>query len=135
MDCVFCKIVKGEIPCSKLYEDDLVMSFLDIMPASKGHSLVITKKHHETLLELSQEELETILKTTQKVAFAIMKATKADGFNIIQSNGKAAGQVINHIHFHIIPRKQGDGLNFSWKQNKEDLQNLEELKKMIIKHL
>lgn len=123
--CVFCGIVDGKIPSSKLYEDNEVIAFLDIMPASKGHALVITKKHYHTLLDVPHEELCALIKTAQKIGAAAMKATGAEGFNLLQSNGKVAGQVIGHVHIHVIPRKDGDGLNFSWKQEKAGEEELE----------
>ena len=110
-DCIFCKIVAGEIPSTKLYENDEVLSFLDIAPAAKGHALVITKKHYATLLDVPHEELSELINTIQKIGAAVMIAMKAEGFNVIQSNNKVAGQIIPHVHFHIIPRKEGEESN------------------------
>ena len=102
-DCIFCKIVQGKIPCTKLYEGEQVLSFLDIMPASKGHALVIPKNHYATLLDMPHEELKSVTEAIQKVAAATMVALSGvDGFNVLQSNNKVAGQLVPHVHFHII---------------------------------
>tara|TARA_Y100000310_G_scaffold345764_1_gene469574 strand:+ start:8787 stop:9200 length:414 start_codon:yes stop_codon:yes gene_type:complete len=112
-NCIFCKIIAGEIPCTKVYENDNVISFLDIMPANKGHCLVIPKKHSETLIETEDAILNDIIQVTKKVAKAISLSLGNKSYNIIQNNGKASGQVVNHIHFHIIPRFAKDGLKLS----------------------
>jgi len=135
-DCIFCKIVKGEIPSTKLYEDGNVLSFLDIMPASKGHALVVPKKHYHTLLDMPHSELGTIMETVQKVAAAVMSSVDgAEGFNIIQSNKKVAGQVVPHVHFHIIPRSKDDKLNFAWAQGKAEQEELEKYAETIKENL
>ena len=111
MDCIFCKIIKGEIPSKKVYEDDRTMAFLDINPVSEGHTLVIPKKHAENLFDIGKDDLLSVIETVKKVAEQ-RKKDGADGVNIIQNNGKPAGQIVEHIHFHIIPRKNGDCLRF-----------------------
>ncbi len=130
-ECIFCKIVKGEIPNTTLYEDENVLSFLDIMPASRGHALVIPKKHYHTLLDIPAGELKEVMAIVQKVAAAIMSTTDATGFNVIQSNQKAAGQVIPHLHFHIIPRKGDDRLNFEWEQGKAEQGELKQYAELV----
>lgn len=134
-DCIFCKIAKGEIPSTKLYEDAAVLSFLDIMPAAKGHALVIPKKHYHTLLDIPHEELREIMAVVQKVAAAIMATCGATGFNVIQSNQKVAGQVIAHLHFHIIPRKEGDRLHFEWEQGKAEIEELKKYAELVKSNL
>lgn len=114
-DCIFCKIAKKEIPSSIVYEDDKVMAFLDIYPVNKGHTLVISKAHYETMLDLPDNLLGELIKTSKKIAKAIMKATKADGFNLGMNNYKAAGQLVPHAHLHLIPRFNDDGLKH-WPQ-------------------
>ena len=116
-DCIFCRIVKGEIPCSKIYENEKVIAFLDIAPVNKGHALVVPKEHYKDLLEVPNEVMGEITKAAKKVAKAAVKAVGADGFNIGQNNGKAAGQVVTHFHLHIIPRFENDGL-VPWPQKK-----------------
>jgi len=114
-DCIFCKIIKGEIPSKKLLETDSVIAILDIGPMSPGHSLVIPKKHCETFLELPENLYENTLKSVKTLAAAILSATNADGFNLFQNNGRCAGQAVNHVHFHIVPRKERDSVSFAWK--------------------
>ena len=118
-ECVFCKIISGKASTEKLYEDGKTLAFLDIFPASKGHSLVIPKKHYRTLSDMNEEDLAATIKTVQKIGKAVAKAMNADGFNVVQSNERAAGQVIFHVHFHVIPRKEGDKLSFSWPHLRE----------------
>lgn len=128
-DCLFCRIVKGEIPSAKLFETKTVLAFLDIAPAARGHALVIPKKHFETLKEVPEKELRELIVAVKHVAGAVVDAAGADGFNVIQSNSTAAGQAIPHVHFHIIPRKEGDELSFEWEHielDKEELAALTE---------
>ena len=103
-DCIFCRVIKGEIPSAKVYEDDKVLAFLDIMPGAVGHTLVIPKSHYGNMLSVPGKELDALMKAIQKIAAAAVKAANADGFNIHQSNGEAAGQVSNQVHFHNIKR-------------------------------
>lgn len=109
-DCIFCKIVAGKIPATKLYEDDITLAFLDIHPVNPGHILVIPKEHYENLLTIPEEALKGVILASRKVAKAIVKGLNIEGFNFAQNNGAVAGQAVNHLHFHIIPRREGDGL-------------------------
>lgn len=109
-DCIFCKIINGEIPSSKVYEDDNVVAFLDLHPTNPGHTLVVPKVHCDALLDCAPEVLFNMTRTAQKVASAVVKAVGADGFNLGVNNGRAAGQIIFHLHMHIIPRDANDGL-------------------------
>jgi len=113
-DCIFCKIARREIPAAVVFEDDRMMAFMDIMPARKGHLLVIPKKHYATVLDIPPGELKEIIAAVQLCAGAAQRAFAPEGFNILQSNGRAAGQVIDHLHFHVIPRAGGDGLRLGW---------------------
>ena len=134
-DCIFCKIVKGEIPSTKLIETEHAFAFLDINPASKGHSLVIPKKHFTDFEEIPSEELSELIKMVQKVAIAVKKSLNAEGFNIHVSNGKTAGQVVFHLHFHIIPRSTGDSIGLTWTHKEysegEVLKVAEKIKKLF----
>ena len=103
-DCIFCAIAAGEIPSFKVYEDDLVVAYLDINPFTKGHTLVIPKAHSQDLLETPDETLAAIIARVKKVAAHLKAALPCDGFNILQNNGEAAGQTVPHVHFHIVPR-------------------------------
>ncbi|MCX6798574.1 MAG: HIT family protein [Candidatus Diapherotrites archaeon] len=135
-ECVFCRVVKGEIPAVKLYEDAIVLSFLDIKPAAKGHAIVIPKNHYKTLLDVPHEEMKAVMAAVQKVAAAIMaEIPGVEGFNVLQSNSEAAGQVIPHIHFHIIPRKKGDKLNFSWAPGQSEKSELEKYAELLKKKI
>lgn len=113
-DCIFCRIVKGELPCTKVYEDDAVLAFMDIGPIIKGHVLVIPKAHYATLPEVPAELAARVMVVVQKVATALMSALSADGVNVHQSNGACAGQVVPHVHFHVIPRFNDDGHRWNW---------------------
>jgi histidine triad (HIT) family protein len=134
-DCIFCKIIAGKIPAAKVYEDDTAISFLDILPANKGHCLVIPKKHHETLLDIPDEELAALIKTVKKVTKALSLSIGNGSFNIIMNNGKIAGQLVNHAHIHIIPRFKGDRLRIKWSHKKymdKEMQNVQEkIKKFV----
>ena len=103
-DCVFCAIAAGEIPSFKVYEDDLVLAYLDINPFAKGHTLVIPKAHTEGLLDTPDETLAAVIARVKKVAAHLKEVLGCDGFNILQNNGEAAGQTVKHVHFHIVPR-------------------------------
>lgn len=108
---VFAKILRGELPCVKVYEDDLTLAFMDIMPSVEGHTLVITKELAEGILDLSEEGARALIATTQKVARAVKAGLGPAGIMLAQLNGVAAGQSIPHIHFHILPRSDGVNLN------------------------
>lgn len=108
-ECIFCKIASGEIPAEKAWEDENFLAFADAHPVSEGHTLVITKKHFENLIDLNDEMSRNYIFAIREVGKLLMRKYGADGFNVSLNNGKAAGQVVNHIHFHIIPRKNGDG--------------------------
>ncbi len=110
-DCLFCKIVKGDIPCAKLYETDQVLSFLDISPVARGHALVIPKAHFPNLFELPEELGGPLLAALKQVGRAVMTATGCSGLNVLMSNFESAGQVIFHAHVHVVPRTAGDGLS------------------------
>lgn len=107
-DNIFAKILRGDIPCAKVFEDDVVLAFMDIFPQSEGHTLVIPKKARATmLLDIDADDLKVLMERVQKVARAVEKALKPDGFRIVQFNGAEAGQTVFHIHFHIIPAYAG----------------------------
>lgn len=110
MDCIFCKIVNNEIPSVKVYEDNRVYAFLDINPLNDGHLLVIPKAHAETIHEITEADFVAVAAATHKLAAAVRKVLKPEGINLMQLNGKAANQVVPHLHVHIVPRWSGDGL-------------------------
>ena len=113
-DCVFCKMVAGEIPVVKVYEDDAALAFLDIAPVSDGHTLVIPKQHYTKVHECDPAVLAAVASCLGKIAGAVAKAMSADGYNVLCNNGRAANQVVEHLHFHLIPRRTGDGVFTEW---------------------
>ena len=115
-NCVFCKIVNGQLPSSKIYEDDKVLAFLDIEPVNVGHTLVISKKHYVNIYDMPEAVLLDVMKVAQRVAKAI-KNIPADGVNVTMNNDPAAGQVVFHSHIHVIPRLKDDGFGL-WKGKK-----------------
>src|SRR3989344_2576574 len=126
-DCIFCKIVNGELPSAKVYEDEKHLAFMDIMPATKGHVLIIPKWHYKEFLEIPVEEAKGLIAIVHNVADAVIKATNSQGYKLENFNGAYSGQSIFHVHFHIIPRFEGDELEYDankrwWvpKKYKED---------------
>ena len=113
-DNIFTKIIDGEIPCHKIYEDEHVLAFLDIGPLSEGHTLVIPKERKATLDELSDESAAAIGRVLPRLCRAVMQATGAKTYNVLQNNGSAAHQAVPHVHFHIIPKYSDAGLQMSW---------------------
>jgi len=110
-DCIFCKIAKGNIPSNKIYENEDFFSVADKNPIVDGHSLIISKKHFENMLDIHLSLGPKLLDCIKETSVKLMKEKTASGFNVVNNNFESAGQVVKHIHFHIIPRKKGDGLN------------------------
>lgn len=117
MDCIFCKIVAGEIPSYKIYENEKTLAFLDIAPVNPGHVLVIPKKHYVNFEDIPEDELCEVVRAVKKVGQALKSGLGLSGYNVIENNDPIAGQIIPHLHFHIIPRVEGDGLRL-WPQSK-----------------
>ena len=126
-DCLFCKIVAGKIPAEKIYEDEDILAFMDIGPISDGHSLVIPKHHCEWLHECPPEVLSKVASQLGKIAGAVSSAMNSDGYNILCNNGRAAGQLVKHLHFHIIPRNVSDGVFNRWPSYKYEDGKIEEI--------
>ncbi|MFH1477810.1 MAG: HIT family protein [Verrucomicrobiota bacterium] len=114
-DCIFCKIVAGQLPACKVHEDADTLAFMDIGPIVPGHILVIPKLHVETLTAAPPVILQKLILVAQSIARAQLSAFKADGVNVMQANGQAAGQVVPHLHLHVIPRFTADGHHWNWK--------------------
>ncbi|MBI5250637.1 MAG: HIT family protein [Desulfomonile tiedjei] len=132
-DCVFCKIVAGEIPCIRVFEDDKVLAFMDISPLNKGHLLVIPKEHFETMLEIDSRLYGHVAGVICDLAKAANAALNPEGMNVMQLNGKAGNQVVPHVHMHLVPRWTGDGLRIcGWEpipgDKSEILQHAEKIK-------
>ncbi|WP_099353392.1 HIT family protein [Fredinandcohnia onubensis] len=129
-DCIFCKIINGEIPSAKVFENEHVYAFLDISQVSKGHTLVIPKIHKENVFELTPEIAQNIFEVVPSIANSIKKEFNPIGMNLLQNNGEQAGQSVFHFHLHLIPRYgKGDGFGIVWKSHEsqysaEDLQNI-----------
>ena len=127
-NCVFCAIAAGEIPCFKVYEDDLVLAYLDINPFAEGHTLVIPKAHTTGLLDTPPGTLREMIMRVQKVAARLKDALPCDGLNILQNNGPAAGQTVPHLHFHIVPRLgSGVAADISFANHSGDMEHLKAL--------
>lgn len=134
-NCIFCSIIKNEIPSTKIYETDKVFAFLDIAPMNEGHTLIIPKFHSETILDLPLDFAEEVLKAQQIIAKALMKSLGASGFNCIQNNYPSSGQMVPHVHWHILPRYQASEFPL-WKQGKyESIEAMNDLAQKIIKNI
>ena len=126
-DCIFCRIVAGQIPCFKLYEDDDTLAFMDINPASTGHALAIPKRHYPDVYQLPDELLAATAATARRVARAINDVLQPAGLNLVQANGPGAAQSVLHFHMHILPRGVDDGLKLNWGLRPGDMSQIEEL--------
>ena len=125
-DCVFCKIVAGQIPSTKVYEDERTLAFMDIGHVNPGHVLVAVKKHAANLFELGEDEAAAAARTAARVAKPIEAAFKPEGLSVYQANGKAAGQTVFHYHVHLLPRHAGDGMELVWPVKNPPREKLEE---------
>lgn len=122
-ECIFCKIINGEIPSTKVYEDEHVLAFLDISQVTKGHTLVIPKEHHENIFELPEESARQLFAVVPKISSAIREKYQPIGLNLLNNNGEKAGQSVFHFHLHIIPRYgEGDGFGAVWKTHTSEYQ-------------
>jgi len=133
-NCVFCKIIKGELPCVKIYDDEYTFAFLNLNPVNQGHSLVIPKNHSEQLLLNHNGDIHHVMDTIRKIVPAIIKAVNANGWNLQVNNGKAAGQVIFHTHFHIIPRFDNDNFK-KWPHKEASVEEREKIRDRILEEL
>ncbi len=133
-ECIFCKIVRGDIPSYKIYEDDKVSAFLDIMPVNKGHVLVVPREHYENMIDAPSEVLCNIMAVIKKIIPAILKSVDAKGFNLGMNNGEIAGQAVPHLHFHIMPRFSNDGHRL-FEQGAYNSGEAEEIQEAIVNDL
>lgn len=118
--CIFCKIIAGSIPSHRVYEDERVVAFLDVAPLAAGHVLVVPRAHAARLDDLSPADAGACAAAAARVGAAVVRHGGAAGWNLLQNNGAAAGQVVMHVHFHVIPRREGDGLGYRWPAGKLD---------------
>ena len=123
-DSIFTRIIKGQIPCVKVFESSHVFAFLDVNPLAVGHTLVVPKRQVVRLDELPAEEGAEVGRCLGKIARAVLIASGCTDYNVLQNNGPTAGQVVPHVHFHIIPRRHGDGLGYRWNPQKATPQDL-----------
>lgn len=130
-DCIFCKIANGEIPSNTIYEDNDFRVILDLGPATKGHALVLPKKHYADLFEIPEETVAGVVKVAKKVAGIMKEKLECDGLNLVQNNGETAGQTVMHFHLHIIPRYKNDGQHILWKPTSPSPEELTEIKNII----
>jgi histidine triad (HIT) family protein len=118
--CIFCRIVAGDVPSTRVYEDDAVLAFMDIGPVVKGHTLVIPKAHHDPLTATPDDLLHRLISVVKRVAAAQVEGLGADGINVSQANGETAGQIVPHLHFHVIPRFRNDQHRWNWNAKEYD---------------
>ena len=114
--CIFCKIIAGEIPAAKIYEDELVLAFLDIGPINFGHTLVIPKEHHESSATIPEETAGRMFRVGSRIGIALKRKFEYEAFNLHLADGTAAGQVVMHAHLHVVPRGVEDGFRWNWRQ-------------------
>lgn len=130
-DCIFCKIVSGEIPSRKVYDDRDTIAFLDINPANPGHTLVVPKKHAENLMDADDDSIQKAIVVAKMIAKRIMDRLGAEGVNVVQNNGLVAGQIVNHVHFHVMPRFRDDRVIISYAKIKLEDKDFEEVQKKL----
>ena len=130
-NCIFCKIINGEIPSHVLYEDEQFKVILDVNPATKGHALILPKEHYANLYELPEETAEDAMKLAQRMMRKMTEKLDCDGFNIVQNNGEAAGQTVFHFHMHLIPRYKNDGEILKYIAGDPGQEELERIKKTL----
>src|SRR3954470_16602526 len=129
--CIFCRIVAGEIPCYKLFEDDQTIAFMDINPVNPGHALAVAKGHWPTVDVIPPDVLAAVAKTAQRIAKAVMAELRPAGVNLVQANGAGAGQSVPHLHIHIMPRRAGDGIALNWEYKPGDKAEIEAIYKRL----
>lgn len=130
-DCIFCKILRGEIPSFKLHEDDRTYAFMDINPLNDGHALIVPKFHSENIYSTPDEWLGPTMSTARKVAAAVDKVIGPEGVNLLQANGPGAGQSVFHLHMHVIPRYADDGAGMNWEMVPGDMDAIAKLAEQI----
>lgn len=134
-DCIFCKIVAGDIPCFKIYEDEHTLAFMDINPANRGHALAIPKAHSPDLYESPDQTLAVTLATARKVARAVRATVNPDGLNLVQANGPGAAQSVFHLHVHVMPRYTDDDLKLNWGMKPGDMDEIKALSGEIARNI
>lgn len=130
-ECIFCKIIKGEIPGHKVYEDEKTFAFLDINPMNMGHTLVVPKNHMSKITLTEEEDLLALAKTLKKVIKGVEESLGVDNLNVFVNQGRDAGQLVPHLHYHVVPRHRGDGVEFDVPQRKLSEEEFKDLAEKI----
>jgi len=134
-NCIFCKIASGQIPATKVLEDEYAVAFLDIGPLAEGHTLLIPRDHFETVDQMSSEKVGGMLRHLPALVKAVRASTGCEGVNVLQNNGRIAHQVVMHVHFHVIPRNRGDEFHFNWPAGRYPEGRMEQLAQAIRENL
>jgi len=134
-DCIFCKIVSGEIPSVRIAESKEACAFMDIAPIARGHILVIPRDHYETISDMPPDAVAALFRLAARIAPQAQHAVGAEGLNVLQNNGRVAGQVVGHVHVHLIPRRGGDGLHWPWPARQAASQELRQIADDVISRL
>ena len=124
--CIFCRLVAGEIPAARVYEDELTLAFMDLGQVNPGHVLVAVKRHAATLLDLTPDEAAAAMRTAQRLALALKQSFDPPGITLLQANGKEGEQTVFHFHLHVVPRHAGDGITLAWPRKDPPRERLEE---------
>ena len=124
-ECIFCKLVAGQIPAAKVHEDELTLAFMDIGQVNPGHVLVATKRHAANILEITEAEAGAVMQAARRIALAVQATFDPDGQTLLQANGAVGGQTVNHFHLHVVPRHADDGLTFTWPRPEPGMAALE----------
>lgn len=124
--CIFCRLVAGEIPAARVYEDALTIAFMDLGQVNPGHVLVATKRHAATLLDITPAEAAAVMQTAQRVASAIHETFDPPGITLLQANGREGDQTVFHFHMHVVPRHAGDGIALTWPRKNPDASTLKD---------
>lgn len=134
-DCIFCKIAQGEIPALRLWETDACLAFLDVAPLARGHVLLIPKQHFQDIRDIPADVFCSLTSQLPALAAAVVRATNATGLNLLQNTGRSSGQAVFHLHFHLIPRTEGDGLGYRWNAGDYESGQAEEVQSRILEEL
>ncbi len=125
-DCIFCRLVRGELPAARVFEDELTLAFMDLGQVNPGHVLVATKRHAGNLLDATPDEAAAVMRTAQRIALAARAAFDPPGFSLYQMNGREGEQTVFHFHMHVLPRQAGDGVGLCWPRKDPPRDVLEE---------
>lgn len=134
-ECIFCKIVRGELPAARVYEDELTIAFMDLGQVNPGHVLVATKRHAETLFEITAEEGSAVMRTAQRIAASIARTFSPPGLTLLQANGKEGDQTVFHFHLHLLPRHADDGVGLLWPRKEPGMEALRAHAERLSKNL